>query len=206
MQREKSSRRATTAPYFAPSIQHSYCSHVDEKEKQLLADCLRRQPAAQRQLYERYKVQMYRLCLRYAGNNAEAEDLLQEGFIKVFSDLHQFRGEGALGGWIRQVVLRTALQYLRKRMRAAPFVSEDQIPDEVDSASLPDEIWEAQHVVHLLQQLPEGYRTVFNLYVIEGYSHKEIADMLHITESTSKTQLFKAKAHLRRHLEKASVN
>jgi RNA polymerase sigma-70 factor (ECF subfamily) len=179
---------------------------VDEKEKQLLADCLRHKADAQRQLYERYKVQMYRLCLRYAGNSAEAEDLLQEGFIRVFSDLHQFRGEGALGGWIRQVVLRTALQYLRKRMKEAPIVSEDLIPDSLAMATFPDEDWDARQIVHLLQQLPEGYRTVFNLFVIEEYSHKEIADMLQISESTSKTQLFKAKAHLRRHLEKASVN
>jgi RNA polymerase sigma factor (sigma-70 family) len=179
---------------------------VDEKEKQLLADCLRHRADAQRQLYERYKIPMYRLCLRYAANNAEAEDLLQEGFIKVFSDLHQFRGEGALGGWIRQVVLRTALQYLRKRMKEATVVSDDQIPDSLAMATLPDEDWDVRHIVHLLQHLPEGYRTVFNLYVIEEYSHKEIAEMLHITESTSKTQLFKAKAHLRRHLEKASVN
>lgn len=178
---------------------------MDEQEKQLLADCLKHKPEAQRQLYERYKTPMYRLCLRYAAYAAEAEDLLQEGFIRVFADLPQFRGEGALGGWIRQVVLRTALQYLRKRIRQAPLLPEELIPD-IAAYGGPDEDWNAQHIVHLLQQLPEGYRTVFNLYVIEGYSHKEIAGALGISESTSKTQLFKAKAQLRMRLEKASVN
>ncbi len=179
---------------------------MDEQEKQLLAECLRHNATAQRQLYERYKVPMYRLCLRYAGNATEAEDLLQEGFIRVFSDLPQFRGEGALGGWIRQVVLRTALQYLRRRVRQAVWVPEDQIPDGAAEAFFPEQEWDVRHIVQLLQQLPEGYRTVFNLYVIEGFSHKEIADTLGISESTSKTQLFKAKAQLRRQLEKASVN
>ncbi len=179
---------------------------MDEQEKQLLADCLKHKPEAQRQLYERYKIPMYRLCLRYAAHSAEAEDLLQEGFIRVFADLPQFRGEGALGGWIRQVVLRTALQYLRKRVRQAPLLPEELIPDSLGQAFFPDEDWNARHIVHLLQQLPEGYRAVFNLYVMEGYSHKEIAEALGISESTSKTQLFKAKAQLRRRLEKASVN
>lgn len=149
---------------------------------------------------------MYRLCLRYAGNAAEAEDLLQEGFIRVFSDLPQFRGEGELGGWIRQVVLRTALQHLRRRATQATIVSEELIPDGLAQSWMPDEDWNARHIVQLLQRLPEGYRTVFNLYVIEGYSHKEIAESLHISESTSKTQLFKAKAQLRRQLEKSFVN
>lgn len=149
---------------------------------------------------------MYRLCLRYAGNAAEAEDLLQEGFIRVFSDLPQFRGKGELGGWIRQVVLRTALQYLRRRATQATIVSEELIPDGLAQSWIPDEDWNARHIVQLLQQLPEGYRTVFNLYVIEGFSHKEIAESLHISESTSKTQLFKAKAQLRRQLEKSFVN
>lgn len=179
---------------------------MDEKEKHLLADCLRHKPEAQRQLYERYKTPMYRLCLRYAGNASEAEDLLQEGFIRVFSDLPQFRGEGALGGWIRQVVLRTALQYLRRRATQATIVSEELIPDGLAQSWLPDEDWNARHIVQLLQQLPEGYRTVFNLYVIEGFSHKEIAESLGVSESTSKTQLFKAKAQLRRQLEKSFVN
>jgi len=169
---------------------------VDEKEKQLLAHCLAQQPDAQRQLYERYKVPMYRLCLRYAASATEAEDILQDGFIKVFSDLHQFRGDGPLGAWIRQVVLRTALQYLRQRIKNINIVSDVYLPDTPD----------AKQLIHLIQQLPDGYRTVFNLFVIEEYSHKEIANTLGISESTSKSQLYKAKAMLRRNLEKLSVH
>ncbi len=179
---------------------------VDEQEKTLLTACLKGQPEAQRQLYERYKVPMYRLCLRYAADAVEAEDMLQEGFIKVFNDLPQFRGDGALGGWIRKVVLHSALQYLRKRMQWGTWVSEEHIPEQPLPDTRPDMQDEAQRIVQLLQKLPEGYRTVFNLFVIEEFSHKEIAEMLGISENTSKTQLFKAKAMLRRCLEKASVN
>lgn len=179
---------------------------MDEKEALLVADCIKQKPEAQRQLYERYKLPMYRLCLRYAGNRVEAEDMLQEGFIRVFTDLQQFRGEGALGGWIRQVVLRTALQQLRKRIKAGTLVAEEQIPDISVPPTFPEEDWTARHIVQLLQQLPEGYRTVFNLFVMEELSHKEIAEILGISESTSKSQLFKAKAYLRQRLEKTSVN
>lgn len=179
---------------------------MDEKDALLVAECIKQKPEAQRQLYERYKSQMYRLCLRYAGNSAEAEDMLQEGFIRVFMDLPQFRGDGALGGWIRQVVLRTALQQLRKRIKQGTLVSEEQIPDTSVPPTFPEEDWTARHIVQLLQQLPEGYRTVFNLFVMEELSHKEIAEILGISESTSKTQLFKAKAYLRQRLEKTSVN
>lgn len=180
--------------------------HVDEQEKKLLAACLKGQPEAQRQLYERYKTPMYRLCLRYAANAAEAEDMLQEGFIRVFSDLPQFRGDGALGGWIRQVVLRSALQCLRKRLQQGTWVSEEYMPEQPVLDSTLEAQDEAQYIVQLLQKLPEGYRAVFNLFVIEEFSHKEIAEMLGISENTSKTQLFKAKAMLRRYLEKVSVN
>ena len=179
---------------------------MDEKDALLVAECIKQKPEAQRQLYERYKSQMYRLCLRYAGNSAEAEDMLQEGFIRVFMYLPQFRGDGALGGWIRQVVLRTALQQLRKRIKQGTLVSEEQIPDTSVPPTFPEEDWTARHIVQLLQQLPEGYRTVFNLFVMEELSHKEIAEILGISESTSKTQLFKAKAYLRQRLEKTSVN
>lgn len=181
-------------------------THVDEQEKTLLAACLKGQPEAQRQLYERYKTPMYRLCLRYAADATEAEDMLQEGFIRVFSDLPQFRGEGALGGWIRQVVLRSALQFLRKRLRQGAWVSEEHIPEQPAPDTASETQDEAQRIVQLLQKLPEGYRAVFNLFVIEEFSHKEIAEMLGISENTSKTQLFKAKAMLRRHLEKVSMN
>lgn len=179
---------------------------MDEKEKQLLADCLNHKSEAQRQLYERYKVAMYRLCLRYAANKQEAEDFLQEGFIKVFSDLRQFRGDGPLGAWIRQVVLRTSLQHLRRRIHHISFVSDEHIPDTPDDTPFPLDTPDTRQLVNLIQQLPDGYRTVFNLFVVEDFSHKEIAATLGISENTSKTQLFKAKAMLRRSLEKLSVH
>lgn len=147
---------------------------------------------------------MFRLCLRYAGGREEAEDLLQEGFIKVFSDLHQFRGEGPLGGWIRRVILNVALQHVRRQKQAPAVLDIETVPDVPDenANSLYIQL-RAKALTALIQQLPVGYRTVFNLFVMEGYSHREIAGMLDISENTSKSQLSKAKAMLRRMLEKS---
>lgn len=143
---------------------------------------------------------MFRLCLRYAGSREEAEDMLQDGFITVYRDLGQFRGDGPLGGWIRQVVLRTALQHLRRRRWT--FEPLDGVWPE--QGPTPDQQTEdrmdAQHLTVLLQRMPTGYRTVFNLFVVEGYPHEEIATMLGISANTSKTQLFKARAWLQARL------
>lgn len=153
---------------------------------------------AQRTLYEMFKVPMFRLCLRYANNRQTAEDILQDGFIVVFRDLKQYTGKGALGGWIRKVMVNVALQHIRKHSKLFAI-------EELDSAyhlsSKDESIYEqlgAKELTGLIQQLPDGYRMVFNLYVIEGYAHKEIADLLGISASTSKSQLFKGKAHLRK--------
>ncbi len=169
-----------------------------------LPGCLKGDPQAQRQLYEAFKAPMFRLCLRYAGSREEAEDLLQEGFVRVFTDLHQYRGQGPLGAWVRKVVLNVALQHLRRQKNAPAILDIETLPE------LPGEAAEslfgqlrAKALTALLQQLPPGYRTVFNLFVMEGHSHREIAEMLGISENTSKSQLSKAKAMLRSMLEKS---
>lgn len=172
-----------------------------------LAGCQRGDPQAQRQLYEAYKTPMFRLCLRYASGREEAEDLLQEGFIKVFSDLHQFRGEGPLGGWIRRVILNVALQHVRRQKQVPAVLDIETIPDVPDeNANILFSQLRAKALTTLIQQLPVGYRTVFNLFVMEGHSHREIAGMLDISENTSKSQLSKAKAMLRRMLEKSMAS
>lgn len=140
---------------------------------------------------------MFRLCLRYAGDHAEAEDLLQDGFIKVFNDLHQFSFKGALGGWVRKVILNVALQHVRKKHRMFQVTETDVVVNQISADDNIISDLHAETLTKLIQKLPPGYRAVFNLYAIEGYSHLEIADMLGIEEGTSKSQLSKAKATLR---------
>ena len=149
---------------------------------------------------------MFRLCLRYAKDKAEAEDILQDGFIKVFADLAKYRGDGALGGWIRRVILNVALQHVRKQKKQFQIVEIDQISETRYSEEIVFSQFGARALTQLIQQLPPGYRTVFNLYVVEGYSHKEIAEKLNFTVSTSKSQLSKAKAMLRQMLEKRLIS
>ncbi|MEM9680846.1 MAG: RNA polymerase sigma factor [Bacteroidota bacterium] len=175
-------------------------------DKKILKGCLRKDKSAQRQLYERYKVPMFRLCLRYAKDRAEAEDILQDGFIKVFADLGKYRGDGALGGWIRRVILNIALQHVRKQKRQFQTIEIDQIAETSSAEEMVFSQFGARALTKMIQQLPVGYRTVFNLYVVEGYSHKEIAEQLNFTVNTSKSQLSKAKAMLRKMLEKKLIS
>ena len=171
-------------------------------EQQILKGCLNGDKASCRALYEQYKVPMFRVCLRYANGRMEAEDMLQDGFIKVFSDLHQYSGKGALGGWIRRVMVNVALQHIRKHRKYLPTLEVDQISN---TMAADEEIYSkigVKALTKMIQQLPTGYRIVFNLYVVEGYTHKEIANQLQISINTSKSQLSKAKAALRKKLER----
>lgn len=169
---------------------------MQEQDTRLHQDCLKGDPKAQRLLYERFRVDMFRICQRYAQGREEAEDFLQEGFITVFKDLAQFRGEGPLGGWIRMVIVRTALQQIRKRKMLFTDI-EESTPglSGRDHLDMPARL-DAEHLTKILQQMPAGYRTVFNLFAVEGYSHEEIASLFGISTSTSKTQLFKARQWL----------
>jgi len=160
------------------------------------------QPTAQRFLYEQYKVQLYTVCLRYGRDRSEAEDILQEGFIKILKDLHQYSGKGSIGGWMRKVMVNTALQYLRKWKKDWNHLDSQDYQEAFQVSETVFHKLGLEELTRLIQQLPAGYRVVFNLYVIEGYAHKEIADLLGVSENTSKTQLFKAKAALRKKLEK----
>lgn len=171
---------------------------MTNKELQLARQCIRGNAEAQRTLYEMFKVPMFRLCLRYAHNRQTAEDMLQDGFIVAFRDLKQYKGKGALGGWIRKVMVNVALQHIRKHSK---LFAVEELDSAYHLASKNESIYDqlgVKELTLLIQQLPDGYRMVFNLYVVEGYPHKEIATLLGISESTSKSQLFKAKAQLRK--------
>lgn len=160
---------------------------------------------AQRQLYEHFKAKMFGVCLRYAGNRFDAEDWLQEGFIRVFRDLPQFKGLGSLEGWIRRVIVNVALQNIKQQKRRlleeSNFYNE-QYPEEEEVISVFDGENTPQALIRLMQQMPVGFRTVLNLYVLENYSHQQIAEELGISVGTSKSQLNRAKACLRAMLEK----
>jgi RNA polymerase sigma factor (sigma-70 family) len=181
----------------------THLQHNDEHH--LVRGCLRGERQQQEALYERYKVPMFRLCLRYARDRAGAEDLLQEGFVKVFGDLHQYSFQGALGGWVRRVILNVALQHVRKQQRMFPVAEVDVYANNIPSGDDIIAHLNAEALTKFIQQLPPGYQAVFNLYVVEGYPHKEIAEMLGIDVGTSKSQLSKAKAALRGMLERVMI-
>ncbi|MEZ4964737.1 MAG: RNA polymerase sigma factor [Saprospiraceae bacterium] len=178
-----------------------------EHPQHLLKACLKGDRRAQRQLYEQYKGRMFSLCLRYADSRHDAEDWLQEGFLKVFRDLDQFRSDGPFEGWMRKVILHTILENLRRQKRLFPTIATDNL-EHLPEEEAPDREGEAalaQQVLAGLRQLPPGFRTVLNLYILEGYTHAEIATELGISVGTSKSQLMRAKAHLKTLLEKRPI-
>ena len=159
----------------------------------LITECINDNRTAQKQLYDLYRVKMYTLCLRYMSNKMDAEDMLQEGWIKVFKQLKTFDPQrGNFYSWIKRIFINTNLEFIRKKR----LKIEDINPNDFQFSSTnnePIEHMSLQELVRVLQELPIGYRSVFNLYVLEGYTHKEIAETLNISLSTSKTQLMKAK-------------
>src|SRR5258705_1904034 len=165
-------------------------------EELMLAGCLKNSASSQEALYNRFSPRMLGVCYRFAKNRQDAEDMLQEGFIKIFSQIHQYRNEGALEGWVRRIVVHTCINVLKKNKKFSDSVdisyanglqfAEETIPS----------IVQAKQIVECIRLLPIGYRTVLNLYAIEGYSHREIATMLDIEESTSRSQYTRAKAML----------
>jgi RNA polymerase sigma-70 factor (ECF subfamily) len=159
----------------------------------------------QHELYKRFAPKMYGVCLRYASNAEEAEDILQEGFIKVFNKIGSFRKEGSFEGWIRRIFVNTAIEQFRKKVYLQPLTEAEEDTMEGKYLSVLDRLSE-KDIIQLVQQLSPGYRTVFNMYVVEGYTHRQIAELLGISEGTSKSQLSRAKMILqdlvRKHLEK----
>ncbi|HVZ57461.1 MAG TPA: sigma-70 family RNA polymerase sigma factor [Chitinophagaceae bacterium] len=165
-------------------------------EEAILKGCISNNPSAQRELYNRYSPKMLSVCYRFAHNREDAEDMLQEGFIKVFSQIHTFENRGAFEGWIRRIIVHTCINILKKNKKFNESVDIIHATGvQVREESIPSVV-QAKQVVECIRLLPIGYRTVLNLYAIEGYSHKEIAGMLDIEESTSRSQYTRAKAML----------
>ena len=174
-------------------------------DQRIIEGCIAGKRRAQSQLYEKYSPGMLGVCLRYCRNFEDAEDVLQEGFIKVFHNLHTFRSESTIGAWIKRIMINTAITHNKKlaghgadNLNILESGSID-IPDNDEDPATYMQI-EPEILLKYVQELPHGYRTVLNLFIFEGYSHKEISGMLNISESTSKTQLFKARIYLKNRL------
>ena len=174
-------------------------------EEVILEGCLRNDPNAQRELYNQYSPKMLAVCYRYAHNREDAEDMLQEGFIKVFLQLRTFENRGSFEGWIRKIIVHTCINILKKNKKFNESVdlihaSSVQIREE----SVPAVV-QVKQIVESIRSLPIGYRTVLNLFAIEGYSHREISQLLDIEESTSRSQFTRAKSMLEDLLIKKNI-
>jgi RNA polymerase sigma factor (sigma-70 family) len=175
------------------------------EEKQLIEACIQGIAKHQKILYDTYSGQMYSICLRYSNDNHQAQDILQNGFIKVFKNLGKFRNEGPLGAWIRRIILREAIQHViaKKKERISFSTLEHEMNFDSD-LEIADELT-YDRIIQLTNNLPHGYRMVFTMFVLDEMSHSEIAELLNITESTSRTQLKRAKTIIRNLLlEKSS--
>jgi len=172
----------------------------------LVKDCLKARPDAQRQLYEHFAETMLGVCYRYTKSLKDAEDVLQEGFVKVFFNLKQYRNEGEIGAWIRRIMVNTALNFLKRNRHYSNqmyFLEEHLHPVISDD---PIVMLQAKELTDLIRQLPPGYQTIFNLHAIEGYSHVEIGELLGITDGTSRSQYSRARALLISWIENYSVD
>jgi RNA polymerase sigma factor (sigma-70 family) len=178
----------------------SILSNLNINEADLIKGCLNGDSKMQEELYKRFAPKMYAVCLRYSNNAENAQDLLQEGFIKIFRNLNRFRGDGSFEGWIRRIFVNTSIEYFRKKTNLFSITEKEDLIVEDNSLNALDRLAE-KDIIILVQELSPGYRTVFNLYAIEGYSHKEIGTMLNINEGTSKSQLARAKSILKKKVE-----
>jgi len=167
--------------------------------KNIIIGCLKGNRRDQELLYRRHAARLYAVCLQYSGNDEEARDILQEGFIKIFENLMHYKHEGSFEGWMRRIMVNTALERFRNKYNLYRVDDIDQIPepdaepDNEDYSGL-----EAVDLLGIIRELPPKYRVVFNLYAIEGYSHKEISKMVNISEGTSKSNLSRARVILQR--------
>jgi len=175
-----------------------------ESESDIIEGCILGNPRMQRMLYEKFSPKMYALCIRYAGNTDDAQDILQDGFVKVFGNIARFKGTGSFEGWIRRIIVNTAIEHFRKKntLQVIDEHTENQLADDHTNIF---NLLEAKELLEIIKSMPAGYRTVFNLYAVEGYTHKEIAAMMNLTEGTSKSQYARAKNWLQERIKKLQL-
>ena len=175
-------------------------------DEDILKGCRKNKRQYQEILYRKYARKMYGICMSYAGNRDMAQDILQDAFIKVFENIRDFKMEGSLEGWIRRIVSNTAIDHLRKQTREYRYIvdNNNEIKEEIFEPDAVENL-NTQDVMNMVGQLPEGARMIFNLYVLEGYTHKEIAEKMDISEGTSKSQFNRARKMLMNLLNKHSA-
>lgn len=169
-------------------------------ETDLIRGCMEGDRRMQKLLYDQFSSKMYAVCLRYMGNSDDAQDILQEGFIKVFRNLEKFRGDGSFEGWLRRIFVNTAIEQIRKRKTDLSLTEKEEVI-ELKAVSALDNINE-KDLLQIVSELSPGYRTVFNMYVVEGFNHKEISEALGISEGTSKSQLARARMILQEKIKR----
>jgi RNA polymerase sigma-70 factor (ECF subfamily) len=167
-----------------------------EQDQLLVKQCLHNHRAAQKQLYEKYAEVMLGVCYRYTKSVTDAEDVLQEGFIRTFRNLHQYKADGELGAWIRRIMVTTALNYLKRNAKYQHELVFDKIEMHPVANDDPQVTLDTRELTSLIQQLPSGYQAIFNLHAVEGYSHVEIGQLLGISDGTSRSQYARARALL----------
>ncbi len=172
-------------------------------EQLLIEGCRNKHPKSQRDLYEKFSGKLFAVCVRYIKEETEAEDVLVKGFMKIFDKIDQFQGEGSFEGWMRRIMVNESLQYIRQNKNVHMQVDIEKACYEVNIEAIESQL-AADDLLSLIGKLPIGYRTIFNLYAIEGYTHQEIADMLQISVNTSKSQLSRARATIQRDLADVS--
>ena len=171
-------------------------------EENLIAGCIEGKPRAQKELFEQYASVMLSVCVRYVNDRETARDILQDGFIKLYTKIDSYSGIGSFAGWIRRIFVTTALEYLRQNDALKQSASIEEYNNTIadENETVLDKI-SADDLMDCISKLPDGYRTVFNLYAIEGYSHSEIAGMLEINESTSRSQFMRARNILQKNVQ-----
>lgn len=174
-------------------------------EQAIIAGCLHNDSFSQRELYSTYSPKMLSVCYRFAQSREDAEDMLQEGFIKVFTQIHTFENKGAFEGWIRRIIVHTCINFLKKYKKFNDSLDLDYAQNQPAKIETIASVLQGKQVIECIRLLPIGYKTVLNLYAIEGFSHKEIGKILDIEESTSRSQYTRAKAMLETILTKKKI-
>ena len=174
-----------------------------KSDRQIIELCVRHDRKAQQILYDKYSRLLLGVCLRYATDKAEAEDILQDSFLKIFFSIKDYKGSGSFIGWLRKVAVNTAITHYHKNLKYRHHIDiEEYVSVETGVTSFEEDFFTSDELYKVLNELPAGYRMVFNLYAVEGYKHKEIAEMLGIDTNTSKSQYSRAKSVIRDKLEK----
>ena len=175
-------------------------------ESEIILGCIKKDRRSQKELYDRYSSTMYAVCIRYTHQRANALDVLQEGFIKVFSKIADFKGHGSFEGWIKRIFIHTAINYYHK-IKNLPEYLIDDVEYDTNFSEATDVISKMaeKELLKLISELPDGYRMVFNLYIIEGYDHEEIGQMLNISAGTSRSQLVKARKYLQSRIKALKI-